>query len=72
VKNSGLAIGKENLDHIFHPLRRGVVQEGDDSEAGLGLGLYIVREIAKAHGGEVTVRSDHGETVFAVRLPRRN
>jgi signal transduction histidine kinase len=72
VKNSGLAIGKEDLDHIFDPLRRGVVQEGDDSEAGLGLGLYIVREIAQAHGGEVTVRSDPGETVFAVRLPRRN
>jgi signal transduction histidine kinase len=34
--------------------------------------LYIVREIAQAHGGEVTLRSDNGETVFAVRLPRRN
>jgi signal transduction histidine kinase len=72
VKNSGLAIGKENLDHIFDPLRRGVGEDGDDREAGLGLGLYIVRQIAQAHGGEVTVRSDHGETVFAVRLPRRN
>jgi len=30
-----------------------------------------VREVALAHGGEVTVRSDKGETVFAVRLPRR-
>ena len=37
-----------------------------------GLGLYIVREIARAHGGEVDVRSDNGETVFAVRLPRPN
>jgi len=36
------------------------------------LGLYIVREIAKAHGGEVTVRSDKEETVFTMRLPRRN
>ena len=40
--------------------------------AGLGLGLYIVREVARAHGGEVTVRSDNGETVFTVSLPRRN
>ena len=73
VKNSGPAIEKENLDHIFDPLRRGLGPDnGDDIGAGLGLGLYIVREIAQAHGGEVTVRSDHGETVFAVRLPRRN
>lgn len=73
VKNSGPAIEKENLDHIFDPLRRGLGQDHrDDKGAGLGLGLYIVREIAQAHGGEVNVRSDHGETVFAVRLPRRN
>jgi light-regulated signal transduction histidine kinase (bacteriophytochrome) len=38
----------------------------------LGLGLYIVREVARAHGGEIDVRSDNRETVFAVRLPRRN
>ena len=73
VKNSGPAIEKENLDQIFDPLRRGFEQDsGDDSGAGLGLGLYIVREIAQAHGGEVNVRSGHGETVFGVRLPRRN
>lgn len=40
--------------------------------SGLGLGLFIVREIARAHGGEVTVRSDKEETVFGVTLPRRN
>jgi signal transduction histidine kinase len=73
VKNSGPAIEKENLDHIFDPLRRGLGQDNsDDNGPGLGLGLYIVREIAQAHGGEVNVRSDHGETVFAVSLPRRN
>jgi len=33
--------------------------------------LYIVREIAQAHGGEVKVQSGNGETVFAARLPRR-
>ena len=41
------------------------------NDDGLGLGLYIVREVARAHGGEVDVRSDKAETVFAVRLPRR-
>ena len=73
VKNSGPAIEKEILQQIFDPLRRGRGQgERDDSGTGLGLGLYIVREVARAHGGDVTVRSDNRETVFAVKLPRRN
>lgn len=73
VKNRGPAIEKEILKQIFDPLRRGVGQgHRDYSGAGLGLGLYIVREVARAHGGEVTVRSDKGETVFTVRLPCRN
>jgi signal transduction histidine kinase len=73
VKNSGPAIEKEILKQIFDPLKRGLGQGNrDDSGAGLGLGLYIVREVTQAHGGDVTVRSDNTETVFAVRLPRRN
>ena len=73
VKNSGPPIENEILDQIFHPLKRGTARgDGSEGEAGLGLGLYIVREIAQAHGGEVTVRSGDGGTVFAVRLPRRN
>jgi signal transduction histidine kinase len=72
VKNSGPAIETESLDQIFDPLKRGLGQSSDESAAGLGLGLYIVREIALAHGGEVTVRSANGETVFTVRVPHRN
>jgi signal transduction histidine kinase len=72
VKNSGPAIEKDILKQIFDPLKRGLGQGNrDDSGAGLGLGLYIVREIARAHGGEVTVRSNNEETVFTVRMPRR-
>ena len=71
VVNSGPAIQRSALDEIFNPLKRGTVQR-HDTDGGLGLGLYIVREVARAHGGEVDVRSDKGETVFDVRLPRRN
>ena len=71
VVNSGPAIDQSALDQIFDPLKRGSVQRHDTYD-GLGLGLYIVREVARAHGGEVDVRSDKGKTVFAVRLPRRN
>ena len=71
VVNRGPAIERSALDQIFDPLKRGPSQR-HDTEDGLGLGLYIVREVARAHGGEVDVRSDEAETVFAVRLPRRN
>jgi len=73
VRNSGPTIESSLLDQIFHPLKRGPAQGNNyDTDGGLGLGLYIVREVALAHEGEVTVRSERGETVFAVRLPRRD
>jgi signal transduction histidine kinase len=69
VKNRGPAIAPSVLSQIFDPLVRGPQQqEGADSS--LGLGLYIAREIARAHGGDIQARSDEMETVFAVRLPR--
>ena len=73
VKNRGPAIEPAVLNQMFDPLKRGLLQrDRDNTETGLGLGLYIVREVAHAHGGEVTARSDNAETVFAVSLPRRN
>ena len=73
VRNSGPTIEGSLLDQIFDPLKRGPAEgNNDDTDGGLGLGLYIVREVALAHEGEVTVRSERGETVFAVRLPRRD
>ena len=71
VGNSGPGIQSSALDEIFDPLKRGPAQHHDTGN-GLGLGLYIVREVARAHGGEVDVRADNTETVFVVRLPRRN
>src|SRR4051812_1693376 len=68
VANSGPAVERSTLDQIFDPLKRGpAAQKSDNSDVGLGLGLHIVREVARAHGGEVDVRSDAVETVFAVR-----
>ncbi|WP_107309911.1 sensor histidine kinase [Burkholderia metallica] len=71
VGNSGPAIDRLTLNRIFDPLQRGAGQsERTDNKAGLGLGLYIASEIAKAHRGRIDARSDQTETVFAVRLPR--
>ena len=68
VSNTGSAIDAETLGQFFEPLKRGTTEE---MHGGLGLGLYIVREITKGHNGTVAVRSDDRETVFTVRLPRR-
>ena len=42
----------------------------DRRRGSLGLGLYIVREIATAHGGTIDAESGRGETAFRLRLPR--
>lgn len=68
VRNAG-AIPADILPHVFEPFRRAA--QTSNSE-GLGLGLYIVWEIARAHGGTVTAEAtadDH--TVMRVRLPRK-
>ena len=71
VVNRGPTIERSALDQIFDPLTRGPEQR-HDTDDGVVLGLYIVRKVARAHGGEVHVRSDKEETVFAVRLRRHN
>jgi signal transduction histidine kinase len=67
VANSGPAIDSDTLHQLFEPLKQGITTE---RHSGMGLGLYIVREIAKGHGGTIEARSDDRETVFTVRLPR--
>ncbi|MBK1686651.1 two-component sensor histidine kinase [Rubrivivax gelatinosus] len=71
VDNRGEPADAQALARLFGPLERGSApQEGGEGRESLGLGLYIVREIAQAHGGEVTVRCDGDLTAFTVRLPR--
>lgn len=72
VTNRGPAIEQAVMDQIFDPLKRGTAHtDRPAADSGLGLGLYIVREVTRAHGGQVAASSGEGETVFAVRLPRR-
>jgi signal transduction histidine kinase len=71
VKNAGPIIAKSTLNWIFEPLKRGIAAEHTSSE-GLGLGLYIAREIAKSHGGDIQARSTESETVFSLILPRNS
>ena len=67
VHNMGHPIPAELLETIFQAFRR-----TRDSE-GLGLGLHIVQQIARAHGGEVAVSSTpEVGTTFVVTLPRES
>jgi signal transduction histidine kinase len=65
VANSGAPIPSEAMDRLFQPFYR--VSE-QDSQQGLGLGLYIVSEIARAHGGTIDVTSSPEETRFTFRM----
>ncbi len=59
VSNAGEPISPAALKHVFRPFFRGAIR---DSQEGLGLGLYIASEIARAHGGELDVTSTSAET----------
>ena len=68
IENAG-AIAADQLPRLFDPFGRGEVQR--TRSEGLGLGLYIVEQIALAHGGRVDVQSPGDATTrFTVRLPR--
>lgn len=70
VCNQGEAMDTAALEEMFEPLKQGQAAEHARGD-GLGLGLYIVREIAKGHGGDVRVQSRDGQTRFSVQIPRR-
>jgi len=72
VHNEGPAISEALQKELFSPFRRGDRDNRKTAEtAGLGLGLYISREIVVAHGGDLDVRSSSTEgTTFRVKLPR--
>jgi signal transduction histidine kinase len=69
VRNQGPNVPPEVLAHLFEPFSR-PPDEKSRKGSGLGLGLYISREIVRGHGGDIGV-SSNGETVITVRLPRR-
>jgi sigma-B regulation protein RsbU (phosphoserine phosphatase) len=70
VHNLGLPIPPDRQAALFEPMVRGAV-EGMATRS-VGLGLFIVSEIAKAHGGRMEVLSSEAEgTTFTATLPRR-
>ena len=71
VQNFGKVIPPQDRERIFEPRIRGSEQDKERAPNGLGLGLYICREIVRAHGGTLMVRSTAEEgTTFVASLPR--
>ena len=66
VCNAGKPISAVAMERLFYPFSRGEVRP---SQQGLGLGLYIASEIAKAHGGKIDVTSTPELTCFTLRMP---
>ncbi|HET7752277.1 MAG TPA: ATP-binding protein [Anaeromyxobacteraceae bacterium] len=64
VSNQGPPISPDRLPRLFEPFEQG------DGSRGFGLGLYIAREIARAHHGDISVTSESGVTVFTLHIPR--
>lgn len=70
VHNHGVPIPDDVLPRLFEPMTRG--GSGNSKARSVGLGLFIVREIVRAHEGDIRVRSSAGEgTTFIATFPRR-
>ncbi len=70
VRDEGAGIAKDQLDRIFDRFYR-VDDKLTRREQGAGLGLYLVKAIVEAHGGEISVKSQPGSgATFFFTLPR--
>ena len=67
VRDHGLGIPPADREHIFQRFERALSHRPTD---GMGLGLYITRQVVEAHGGRIAVSSDPGlGSTFSVELP---
>jgi signal transduction histidine kinase len=66
VANAGEQIAPAVVERLFQPFYRSSARQNRE---GLGLGLYIAQEIARAHGGAITVTSTAVETCFSFQMP---
>lgn len=73
VRNQGAVIPKDVLPTLFTSLVQLPEEEGNErARSSLGLGLFIARQIAEAHGGAIEVVSnEESGTVFTVEVPRQ-
>ena len=68
ICNTGGGIDAEDIPHLFNRFYK-IDRSRSHDRSGVGLGLYIVKNIINLHGGDISVRSDGGETEFFFTLP---
>lgn len=64
VADDGEAISDERLQHLFEPFMHGYASAG-----GMGIGLYLAREMSRLHHGDLIYRRENGETAFTMTIP---
>lgn len=69
VENAG-HIPSDEFEMLFEPLRQRKSLSMETERTHLGLGLFIARQIARAHGGDTTGASDNGLITFTIELPK--
>jgi len=69
VYNSGKPIAEEDRDKLFTKFGR-IVSDAKDAPGGVGLGLYLVREIMKKHGGDIWYEAKHAGSDFVLTIPK--
>ncbi|MFA6910398.1 MAG: HAMP domain-containing sensor histidine kinase [Candidatus Cloacimonadaceae bacterium] len=68
VKDQGIGIPIEEQKSIFEPFKH--LNRGGSKEKSVGLGLFIVKNIVEAHGGEISLKSEPGKgSIFCISLP---
>ncbi len=71
VKDNGIGISETALQHIFEPYHSGD-EDKPGQRGGLGIGLYIVKQLVEEHHGKITVESKLNEgTTFTFDLPKK-
>ena len=68
IKNTGVEIPPDKIDKIFNKFYQ---TDESHSTKGNGVGLAVVKKIVRLHYGNVSVRSENGETAFRVTLPKK-
>lgn len=70
IEDQGIGIGAEDMERLFTRFAR-IVTPVTSAIPGVGLGLYLSRELARMHGGDIRAESEPGKgSVFTLTLPR--